>query len=209
MSKIIEDEDELIKFIHKSTYGKRFFQETLEDKIKWEKEAWDLLNSNIGRLNPEILNRIFDKFGAWWGQLLIKPNRNRMFSRPNDELNHWFNYLLNGKEPESVRIEKCLVDPKYDLKGAAKGLVTLLLYLKDPNDFNPMMNTTIEGLERLGRFDSKRGKRRWRDYYNDYNTAVKEFRDQFELEPQSVDWVLDSLYRYGIYRAEDGTFIRY
>ncbi|WAM22573.1 MAG: hypothetical protein OI715_00335 (plasmid) [Candidatus Methanoperedens sp.] len=205
----IGNEEELIKFIRESTYGKRHFQERLQAKIEWENEAWNLLNSNIGRLNPEILNKIFDLFGDWWGQLLIKPTRNKIFSTPNDKLNNWFNYLLNGEELESVRIEKCLVDPKYKLNGAGKGLVTLLLYLKNPNSFNVMMKTTIAGLEKLGRFESKQGKRKWRDYYNDYNTAAINFRNRYDLKPQSVDWILDSLKRLGIHRTENGTFIRY
>lgn len=205
----IGTEEELIKFIRESPDFTHFWHETLKEKIEWEKEAWNLLNSNIGRLNPEILNKIFDLFGDWWGQLLIKPTRNKIFSTPIDNLNNWVDYLLNGKEPESVRIEKCLDEPNYKLKGAGKGLVTLFLYLKDPISCNVMMNTTMAGLEILGRFNSKKGKRQWSDYYNDYNTAAKEFRDRFDLEPQSIDWVLDRIYRLGIHRAEDGTFITY
>jgi len=200
-------EEELIKFIRENPDFNYFWQERLKEKIEWEKEGWNLLHSNVGKINPEILNTIFDIFGGWWGHLLKKPARNRIFSTPNDKLNNWFNYLLNGNEPEPVRIEKCIVDPEYKVNGAAKGLVTLLLYLKNPNSFNVMMDPTIAGLEILGRFDSKIGKRRWRDYYNDYNTAANEFKDRFKLEPQSIDWVLDVIHR-NYKRNDEGNFYR-
>ncbi|MDP3103186.1 MAG: hypothetical protein Q8M95_01095 [Candidatus Methanoperedens sp.] len=209
-------ENELISFIRESKRGKRFWQERLQDKIEREKKAWDLLYSNTGKINKDILEQIFDIVdlsetytGSWWGQLLKKPNRNKIFSNPEDRLNIWVNYLLNGKEPESVRIEKCIENSNYKLNGAGKGLVTLFLYLKDPASFNVMMDTTSDGLEKLGRFDSKKGKRKWGEYYNDYNAAVKEFRDQFGLEPQSIDWVLTNISSHGVQKKEDGGFIGY
>jgi hypothetical protein len=101
-----------------------------------------------------------------------------------------------------------LDDPKWKIKGVNKNFVTLLLYLKDPNSFNVMTNTTIDGLERLGRFNRKKGERRWRDYYKDYNTAANEFRDWYSLEPQSIDWVLTQI-QYRFERTDDGNFIRY
>lgn len=209
-------EKDLIKFIHESARGRRFWQERLKDKIEREKKVRDLLHKNIGKFNKDILNQIFDLVdlsetytGRWWGKLLIKPNRNRIFSNPTEKLNIWINYLLNGEEPESVRIEKCLEDPNFKLNGAGKGLVTLFLYIKDPDSFNVMMNPTIDGLERLGRFDGKKGKRKWGEYYNCYNMAAKEFRTQFELEPQSVDWVLTNISSHNIQRKDNDGFIGY
>jgi hypothetical protein len=199
----IGTEKELIKFIRESPYHDFFWHERLKNRIESEKEAWNLLSSNFGNINPEILDEIFNKFPKRLGPTLNKPNKGKIFSTPNDKLNNWFNYLLNGKEPEPERIEKCLVDPKWKIKGAHKVLITLLLYLKDPKSFNVMMNPTIDGLEKLGRFNSKMGKRRWRDYYNDYNTAANEFRERYELEPQSIDWVLDLISRPGIVRTDD------
>lgn len=209
-------EKDLIKFIHESARGRRFWQERLKDKTEREKKVRDLLHTNNGKFNKDILNQIFDLVdlsktytGRWWGQLLIKPNRNRIFSNPTEKLNIWINYLLNGEEPESVRIEKCLEDPNFKLNGAGKGLVTLFLYIKDPDSFNVMMNPTIDGLERLGRFDGKKGKRKWGEYYNGYNIAAKEFRTQFDLEPQSVDWVLTNINSHSIQRKDNDGFIGY
>lgn len=209
-------EKDLIKFIHESARGRRFWQERLKDKTEREKKVRDLLHTNNGKFNKDILNEIFDIVdlsetytGRWWGQLLIKPNRNRIFSNSTEKLNIWINYLLNGEEPESVRIEKCLEDPNFKLNGTGKGLVTLFLYIKDPDSFNVMMNPTIDGLERLGRFDGKIGKRKWGEYYNSYNMAAKEFRMQFDLEPQSVDWVLTNISSHSIQRKDNDSFIGY
>lgn len=209
-------EKDLIKFIHESARGRRFWQERLKDKIEREKKVQDLLHTNNGKFNEDILNQIFDIVdksetytGSWWGPLLNKPNRNRIFSNPIEKLNIWINYLMNGEEPESVRIEKCLEDPNFKLNGAGKGLVTLFLYIKDPYSFNVIMNPTIDGLQRLGRFDGKKGKRKWGEYYNCYNIAAKEFRTQFDLEPQSIDWVLTNISSHSIQRNENDSFIGY
>ncbi len=209
-------EKEIIKFIRENERGRRFWQERLKDKTERETKASDLLLTNIGKINADLLNQIFDVVdlsetysGRWWGQLLSKPNRNKILANPTEKLNIWVNYLLNGNEPESVRIEKCLENPNYKLNGAGKGLVTLFLYLKDPASFSVMMDTTIDGLEKLGRFDGKKGKRKWGEYYNDYNEAVKEFRNQFGLEFQSIDWVLTNISSHGVQRKEDGRFTGY
>lgn len=197
-------EENLIDFICKSESGRKFWKKGLNDKIKREKEAWNLLQLNLGKINKIILIKILnliDRSGAY--------GRSRIFTDSDGKLNTWANYLINGEEPEPVRIEKCLDDPNYKLYGVGIGLVTLILYLKDPISFNVMKDTTIEGLERLGRFDSKKGKRRWRDYYNDYNIAAKEFTNRFNLVPQYVDWVLAKISFHGVQKKEDGCFIGY
>jgi len=199
-----ETEDNLIDFMRKSERSRRFWKEGLKDKIKRENEAWNLLQSNLGKINKDILNKILNLIDSSHAY-----GRSRIFTNPDGMLNTWFNYLINGEEPESVRIEKCLDDTNYKLYGVGKGLITRFLYLKDPISFNVMMDSTIDGLERLGRFDSKRGKRRWRDYYNDYNIAVKEFINRFNLVPQSVDWVLAKISFHRVQRKDDGGYIGY
>lgn len=200
VEKIFESETELIDYIS-NIYGKWFFENILDKKIKREKEAWELLNKNLGKLTRDVIEEIFDKVdltedgGKWWGQLLAKPNRNRIFETPTDKLNKWFDYLLNGEEPDLVRIEKCIEGPDYKVKGAGKGLVTLLLYLKDPESYNVMMNTTIDGLAKLKRF-SNDTKLPWRDYYKEFNESTKQFRDEYGLNSHAVDWVLTQISDY-------------
>lgn len=85
----------------------------------------------------------------------------------------------------------CLKDKK--VKGASKGLATLLLYLSDPEHFNVWVNSTEDGLLILGRIDELSGD--WGTKYSQFNKAAMDFRKDYGLIPQETDWVLSYISR--------------
>jgi len=194
MAKIrIDSESELIEELRKSKAYQEFRNEQLPHKIKREQQAWSLIQKNNGQYTKDALNHIFDTVDfyegnkRWFGQLLATPNRNWVFESSLQSINLWLTTLLfSSLEPEKA-INTCLKELK--IKGASKGLVTLLLYLSDPQTYNIWVNKTQEGLMILGRTSEFRSNN-WGAHYISFNQTTAEFRDKFEFQPQEVDWIL-------------------
>lgn len=153
----IESEERLIDTILKSETYKDFKENRLKDKIDREHQAWKLLKNNRGTYSEDLLNQIFDKVDyyetnkRWFGQLLGKPNRNLIFESSSEHINKWLEELLfSGHEIETI-LNNCLKTLK--IKGASKGLATLLLYLSDSESYNIWVNKTQEGLYILNRIE--------------------------------------------------------
>jgi hypothetical protein len=81
------------------------------------------------------------------------------------------------------------------IKGASKGLATLLLYLSSREKHNIWVNKTQEGLYVLGRIGDLSGNH-WGANYIHFNLGAIEFRDRFELQPQEIDWILTFIATY-------------
>lgn len=129
---LLNNEKELIEEILRRKAYEEFRKEGLQPKAEREKRAWNLLLEHKGHYTQEILDEVFDTVDLhennkrWFGQMLATPNRNWIFESGLSLINEWLNELLfSGKEPKET-LNICL--KKMKIKGASKGLATLLLY---------------------------------------------------------------------------------
>ena len=80
-----------------------------------------------------VLGQVFDTVDffeskkRWFGSLLGDPNRHLIFSAGQGVINKWFDELLFSGKAASDAFNTCLTTLK--IKGASKGLATLVLYL--------------------------------------------------------------------------------
>lgn len=195
----IDSEKELIEELLKSKVYKEFTQKWLQPKIERERRAWKLLVQHRGKYTYDILNDIFDTVDLyeggkrWFGALLAAPNRNLIFEAELKAINQWFEELLFSDSDPKTALDTCL--GKNKIKGASKGLATVLLYLSNPEKHNIWVNATHQGLYILNRVGDLKGKD-WGENYMFFNKASMEFRRTYALPPQVVDWVLSFLSSY-------------
>jgi hypothetical protein len=189
----IDNESDLIAELRESKAYKDFQKRHLPRKIEREEKAWKLIQHYKGNYSRETLNRIFDTVDPierghrWFGSLLATPNRNLFFESTPDRINEWITELLFSGHTVEKALDICLKDLK--LKGASKGLATLLLYLSKPSPYNVWVNKTATGLVVLNRINSLRGND-WGANYSLFNQAAINFRDTFGFQPQEIDWIL-------------------
>jgi hypothetical protein len=188
-----ENEKELIEEIQKSKAYIEFSEVQLEHKIAREKAAWKILEENRGKYTKAVLDKVFDTVDLfkgnkrWFGSMLATPNRNLIFESDMEEIRKWLNELLFSGQNNKEVVDNCL--KKRKIKGASKGLVTLLLYLSSPEDNNIWVHTTENGLSILGRVNELRGNE-WGENYSKFNNAAIKFRDDYKLKPNEIDWML-------------------
>ncbi len=201
----VNSEQELMEILLQSAAYKDFMSHYLPAKLDREQLAAGLLREHRGNYTQDVLNRIFDTVDIvegnkrWFGQMLAAPNRNLIFTSGLDEINKWLEELLfSGWEPVAA-LNTCLKDLK--IKGASKGLATLLMYLLQPEKCAVWVNTTQEGLQVLGYANEMKGSD-WGRNYAIFNQAAQEFRARYGLQPQEVDWVLTFISSY--VESEDG-----
>ena len=195
----IDSEKELIGELLKSRVYKEFTQKQLQAKIERESRAWKLLVQHRGKYTYDILNEIFDTVDLydgskrWFGALLATPNRNLIFEADLKAVNEWFEELLFSESDPKAALNTCL--GKNKIKGASKGLATVLLYLSNPEKHNVWVNATQQGLYILNRIGDLKGKD-WGENYMLFNKASIELREAYDLPPQVVDWILSFLSSY-------------
>jgi len=195
----IDNEKQLIKILQESDIYKRFKEHSLPRKCTREEKAWALLNENRGKYSLELLNKIFDTVDyfdsnkRWFGHMLATPNRNWIFESSVDYINKWIEVLLANDESIGVRLNRCLKE--MNIRGASKGLATLILYLSDPKIYNIWVNTTQQGLNSLGRIPDLRGTD-WGNNYTKFNDAAIKFRDTYGFLPQELDWIFTFFSNY-------------
>lgn len=194
-----DSERELIDAIRKSRAYKNFLDKELPHKIEREKKAWMLVTENEDKYTREVTDKIFDtvdlsvKNKRWFGALLAMPNRNLIYEAKPETINRWFAELLFSKKDPKKALNTCIKDIR--IKGASKGLATLLLYLSDPRKYNIWVNTTEEGLVLLNRIKDLKGND-WGQRYTVFNQAAIDFRDTYRLKPQEIDWMLSFISDY-------------
>jgi hypothetical protein len=189
----MQSEDDLVQRI-KTDFYQVFRLRDLQAKRIREKAAWNLLRTNRGNYTQQNLNQILDIVDCdpyapnqrWFGQLLIIPNRNRIFRSTVASVNKWIEHLLFSNDALEKRLA---VAEKSRPKGASKGIATLLLYLQNPTEYSVWLPTTHRSLEQLGRIQGL-AKSNWSKNYPIFNAAAISFRDRHGFEPQEVDWAL-------------------
>lgn len=203
-SLLIESEKQLIDEIRHSDLYSDFLKIRLKHKIEREQKAWQLLLDNRGKYTTELLNSIFDIVDLegsktrWFGSLLATPNKNLIFASPIAQITEWIEILCFSKKPVDYIMDECLGDRK--IKGASKGLATLLLYLSNPERFTIWVNATYEGLSNLGHLNGKKNSQ-WGARYVEFNDKARKFAKEHEIDTRQLDWFLSLI---GRYVASDG-----
>lgn len=194
MSEIrVASEKELIGEVKESKAYKRFRAKESQPKIERERRAWQLLQEYRGRYTKDALIQIFDTVDLyeggkrWFGALLATPNRNLIFESEPAIITQWLEELLFSNKGAEIALNTCL--RKLKIRGASKGLATLLLYLSGPANYNIWVNATQDGLAVLGRIAELKGND-WGEKYAHFNQAARDFRVQYGLQPHEVDWFL-------------------
>ena len=188
-----DNENDLVGAILQSAAYKVFNHKELIRKTDREQLAWNYLKDDRGRQSEDSLNRIFDTVDyyennkRWFGYLLAQPNRNLIFESSSEKINQWLEELLFSGHDLKTRIDNCLGNTA--IKGASKGLATLLLYLSDPENYSIWVNKTLEGLHTLKRIENLRGNN-WGENYLRFNEAANEFRGLHGFKPREADWIL-------------------
>jgi hypothetical protein len=195
----IDSEQVLVHEILQSVAYKEFKARQLHPKIDREKRAWELILEHRGQFTREALNQVFDVvdhfegYKRCFGSLLATPNRNLIFAAEPELINQWFEQLLfSGCEP-GIALNACL--KKLRIKGASKGLATLLLYLSAPDKYGIWVNSTQEGLSVLGRIGELKGTE-WGQNYTEFNKAAADFKGRHALQSQEIDWLLTFIASY-------------
>lgn len=206
---LIENEASLVKTIRESEEAYGDFQKNrLKDKIARESKAWELLTVNREKYSEDLLNQLFDTVDfyepnkRWFGNLLATPNRNLIFESSIEHINAWIDKLLFSDLGFEERLNVCL--GKMKIKGASKGLATLLLYLSNPEKYNIWVNKTQEGLSVLNRVGHLTGKD-WGEKYAAFNQAALDFKTQYGFPAQEIDWILTFIASY--VSASDTNFL--
>jgi hypothetical protein len=195
----IDSEQGLMEVLRHSPAYQEFKDKHLRPKIDREKRAWKLVQEHREHFTSDALNQIFDAVDTyestkrWFGALLAAPNRNLIFASEPEIINQWFEELLFSNHEPQFALNICL--KKLKIKGASKGLATLLLYLSAPDKYGIWTNTTQEGLSVLNRISELKGSD-WGENYAEFNKAATEFRTRHALQPQELDWVLTFIASY-------------
>ena len=153
----LPSEMELLKILKNSDACKKFKLLQLPHKINREQQAWNFICEHRGKYSEDILSRIFDildtpaktdidkKVRPWFGQTLNKPNRNNIFKHSMNHINDWIETLLFSNISPDKALNICLHD-NIKITGANKGIITILLYLSSPSQYNIWLNKTEKGL---------------------------------------------------------------
>lgn len=195
----INDEQQLIEIILDSAIYKDFKENHITYKKKREQEAWNLINSNKGKFTEDLLNRIFDivdldkNNSRWFGPLLAKPNRNLIFESSIEKINKWINVILGSNNNLEKALNTCSSTLK--IKGASKGLASLILYLSDPDKYNIWVNKTQQGLFVLNRISNLKDKN-WGTNYLIFNESANKFKNKYSLNSREIDWILTFIASY-------------
>lgn len=172
-----------------------FYQVVLQCKTTREAEAGKILRQSRGRYNIGILDTVFnladkDPTGPWFGQMLARPNRNRLYRCPMSELIELIDKLLEtGDLGWLVRCRRA------GHRGLRSGTATLLMYLHLPEQYNIWLPKTHRGLANLSRLDAEPPHKEMspEDYstsYERFNESAIAVRKKYGLVPQAMDWFL-------------------
>lgn len=190
---VIESEKQLIEKLKKSDPYSNFLNARLKPKTDRELKAWKLLQENRGHYSRETLNKVFDivdiegEKTRWFGSLLATPNKNLIFESKIEQISEWIELIcFSGQAPDHI-LEKCLGDMK--IKGASKGLATLLLYLTAPEKYAIWVNKTYDGLLSMGRMINMKSTD-WGKKYIAFNENAQHFRSDYKIDARALDWLL-------------------
>jgi uncharacterized protein (DUF2461 family) len=170
--------------------------ERFQARQEGEERARALLESKLGQFDESDLRRFMADVSAdWWNEKarndrfmpgLYGYQINQM-TETLDAFNHWVSQIWRADDDTL----DALLDEFWkvgEVKGAGVSLPTVLLYLRDPQQYNIWLPVMSKGLKAATDFEP--GRWRTAGAYRDYNETLNEFREKHQLLPQSVDVVL-------------------
>jgi len=174
----------------------------IEYRKQCEQKARDILSGSLGRLTHEAVEDFLnaldsdtDRAGGSkrlgrFHPLLSVPNRENIRKCDPKNLDALFSAVFRSEALDKVDVLR------QGLKGVGNGLISSLLYLKNPDKYNIFLGTLSKGL--LTVYPDKRSTFNYsRDQfdknYSAFNDLVNRLRSECSLVPQQVDIVLTVL----------------
>lgn len=159
------------------------------------KKAKNIIEERLGSLTEEDIQELFrfadrdfhderitkNRFGITF----LGSNTQEIISQP-DEVNKWIQILWEAERTDRFKIVTRFLEER-PIKGARRGFVSYILYLKDPKYFNVWLPAMIETAEILTgkRYDLYTG-----EAYLEFTEWVNDFREEHNLDPHAMDVVL-------------------
>lgn len=161
-----------------------------------EEQARRMIDARLGSFTPEDIHALlrhvntdlyegrerYDRFmPALYGSLANKIDDDPgAFNRWLSELWHAEDAMLDEVLDRFWKLE--------EIRGAGISLPTMILYLRDPEQYAIWLPVMEEGLRVVTNFTP--GRRRTAAGYRIYNEAAQNFRRRYDLPPQTLDVVL-------------------
>lgn len=194
---IFESENEFMNFFLKSRSYHYFKNFELERKIKRETIAWLLISQNKDTDYKKILDHFFnivsDYNNLWFGSI-FRPNKNLIFNNAPEKIENFMHEILFSNNKLKTKIDLCLDKAKLKIKGVKHGLVTLLLYLSNPEEYNiwlpQMTEPALCKLNRLQKLPDKN----WGENYIKFNDAANKFKKEYSLSSREIDWIMSKIF---------------
>lgn len=160
-----------------------------------EGEARELLESNLGDFDEDLLRRFFELANSDYYGGQVRRNRfspafvgayaNRIVEQL-DLFNEWSARLWQASDEELKRLLDLFWQER-PIVFAGTSLPTLILYLRNPDRYNVWLGVMVDGVNRLdGPIPSSTDA----DAYFRYNEAVNELRQLYDWQPQETDVIL-------------------
>ena len=166
--------------------------ERVRERKRYEDAAIAIIDENFGKLKEWHIEKILDflnmdiQDGTFrrdrFMPLFSEPNRRRLLRNPLDLLNELFIEIYWKENLDAAD------DLMARLDGVGEGLVSCLLYLKDRDRYNIMLDATVRGIELV--FGESIGGKTFREKYEKFNELANKLKRLCKLEPQEMDLVL-------------------
>ena len=198
MSKIIfESENKLMNAFLSSEKYDYFINFELERKIKREIIAWNFIfekKLTNYKIQFDHFFEIVNDYNNYWFGPIYRPNKRHVIKTDDKVINKFMKEILFSTHDYKRKINSCFTE--YCIKGAKHGIITLFLYLSNPDKFNIWLpKTTEKGLIILNRLE-KLPDSSWGENYQKFNEATNLFKKEYKLKSRSIDWVLFHIKKY-------------
>ena len=171
----------------------------LPRKREREAQAEEILSRAGEEYTAKVLDQVFDLVdkgpigpitGPWFGQLLITPNRNRLYRCSMGQLSGLISRLRETGDLGYLGQWRLAGN-----RGMKIGIAALLMYLHSPDQYNVLLPKTYRGLSRLCNLSirfpmGEISPEEYQGLYKALNENAIAAREQNGLSPQAVDWFL-------------------
>lgn len=194
-----KNEQILIERFTKSENYISFFNDELPRKRERENIAYGILRNKLKEISKELFSHFIkivdDNTNYWFGSLFQGHNFKKLMSNSIDQIKKLLNEVLNSEHDHKTIINNCLTNGNLKIDGGGSGLVTLLLYLTNSNNFNIWIPTTEEALKKINRIEKQRLKSS-AEKYDVFNKAANKFKNEYNFSPKEMDWILTNIKKY-------------
>ena len=180
-------------------FGVRFVPARMEA----ENEARRLLDDRAGRMTRDEFLQLGSVFNRHEEQGVVKRNRFSpaftgysilQATERMDELNEAMRVLWGPSEDDALALVGTVLRARTELPGAGSSLLSMMMYLRDPDRFGILINATMRGL-RVATGAARPYSARNGEGYARFNDELLAWRRTWEVAPQEHDAVLTALHR--------------